>query len=219
MGLWNRQIAPAVPKDGKQLAEALKKACNRRILCHLQQLNEESDPGRSLELMTASGFEDMARQSCRAVSEVVVKTMQEIRRQAEEFNGQTLPSCSTTRNEIVTALAPCLCGFERALESYARGHDGFKRLLAETKGGLVGRSVDAGYQGAALGDRLFGPLGALVGGLVSGLWLGKATQKTVEAEGERLDHAFREMLGAWDEAMAALMDGAFAIIGRYAENL
>jgi hypothetical protein len=52
-----------------------------------------------------------------------------------------------------------------------------------------------------------------------GLRAGNGTQKAVQAEAERLDHAFREMVGAWDEAMAALMEVAFAILRRYGENM
>jgi hypothetical protein len=220
MRLWNRLVAPAAPRDGKELTEALQHACYGRIVPLIRQFSDESDLEQSLALVAASNFGEMARQSCREVSGVVFKTVQEIRRQAERCNGgRPLPSCSVTRNDILTALAPCLSSFGRALDRYSREHELFNRVLAEAQGGFVQRSFEAGYHGAALGNRLAGPLGAVVGGLLNGFCVGKATENVVEAGAERFDHAFQEMLGAWDEAMAALSDTALEIIEHYADQV
>ncbi len=159
MSVSNQQIDSAVPMDDEELIEALQQACNGRILPHVQELNEETSFERSLELMTPSHFAAMALESRRAVSGVVTETMQGISRQAERGNGGwKLPSCSVTRNEVMTALAPCLSDFEPALTRYSHEYDRFKLFLAETKRGLVGGGFDAGYDGAEMGGRLFGPL-------------------------------------------------------------
>ena len=49
------------------------------------------------------------------------------------------------------------------LDDYSHEHVLFSRFLAEAKRGFLGRSFEAGYRGAELGDSLFGPLGALAG--------------------------------------------------------
>jgi len=218
MSVSNQQIDSAVPMDGEALIEALQLACNGRILPHIEQLNEETDIERFLEMMAPPPFAEMARQSCRAVSGVVIKAMQGISRRAGN-GGWNLPSCSVTRDEVMTALAPCLSDFEPALDRYSREYDRYKSFLAETKRGLFGRAFEAGYEGAEIGGRLFGPFGALAGALVNGLCSGKAAEKAVEAAGERLHHAFQQMVEAWDAAMAALRDDALAIIGGYEDQV
>lgn len=214
MSFWNRLNASAAPKDREELVDALQQASNHQILPHLRQLNQESDPERSLQLMAPSHFGEMARQSCRANADVVIRTTQDIARRAERGNARRV-----TRDETVTALASCLADFGRKLENYSREYERFTRLLAEAKGGFLERSFHAGYRGAALGDSLFGPLGAVAGAMLNGFITGKATEKAIDAAGEQLDQAFRQMLGAWDKAMAAMTGEAIQLVGVYIDHV
>jgi hypothetical protein len=201
------------PEDGGKLVDALQQACYHRITHHLRQLNEESDPERSLQLMEPSRFGEMARQACCEVSDAVFKVTRDAGRRAEPGN------VGLTRDDIATALVPCLGDFGRVLDSYSGEHVHFTRLLADAKGGFVERHFNAGYHGAAVGDSLFGPLGAVAGALLNGFFAGKAVENAIDAAGEKLDHEFREMLGAWDEAMAAMTGDAVQMIRFYAERV
>jgi hypothetical protein len=220
VGFWSNLFSPSVRTDVKSVARSINRACQDRMCGRIRQFGREQDPDRALDLINPRDFAGFARQACEDTSRIVLRTLQEMHREAAAAGGsQVAPRCSVTADQVFSHLAPHLNDVMRVLEAYAQVYHRFRQIAASARGGLIHRCAESGWNGAELGDALFGPIGAIGGALLGSFLAGRAAGHEIAPEAERLDRALGSVIEAWDAAMTGMTKAALDMIGEYVEGV
>jgi hypothetical protein len=115
---------------------------------------------------------------------------------------------ATLRNRLME----CLSDFAEALDCYAPELERFKLVVHHANYAAMDNGINVGTMAGQLVGNLFGNVARAAVMFTGALFGGVAVGKQVDAEGYRLQGAFRQMLLAYDRAMEALTETACGLL-------